>query len=63
MKRRSGKLDHTPKRHFAALEAVCKIRPAGRSRVAESGVREGIFTIMSGKEEASCDLPAVVAAD
>ncbi len=63
MKRRSGKLDHTPKRRFAALEAVCKILPAGRSRVAERGVREGILTIISGKEEASCDLPAVVAAE
>ena len=63
MKRRSGKLGHTPKRVFVALEAVCKIWPAGLLRVADRGVREGILTIMSGKEESSCDLPAVVAAE
>lgn len=39
----------------AVLEAVCDIWPAGRLRVADRGVREGILSIMSGQPRASGD--------
>lgn len=33
----------------AVLEAVCRMWPAGRLRVADRGVREGILSVMSGQ--------------
>ena len=37
----------------AVLEAVCNIWPAGRLRVADRGVREGILSVMSGQPRVS----------
>ncbi len=37
----------------AVLEAVCNIWPAGRLRVADRGVREGILNVMSGQPRVS----------
>ena len=39
----------------AVLEAVCNIWPAGRLRVADRGVREGILSVMSGQPRVSGD--------
>ena len=38
----------------AVLEAVCRLWPAGRLRVADRGVREGILSVMAGQPQASC---------
>ena len=38
----------------AVLEAVCRLWPAGRLRVADRGVREGILSVMAGQPKASC---------
>lgn len=37
----------------AVLEAVCRLWPAGRLRVADRGVREGILSVMSGHTQVS----------
>ena len=37
----------------AVLQAVCRIWPAGRLRVADRGVREGILQVMMGQPKAS----------
>ena len=37
----------------AVLEAVCRLWPAGRLRVADRGVREGILSVMSGQIQVS----------
>jgi exopolyphosphatase/guanosine-5'-triphosphate,3'-diphosphate pyrophosphatase len=39
----------------AVLEAVCRLWPAGRLRVADRGVREGILSVMTGQPRATCD--------
>ena len=39
----------------AVLEAVCNIWPAGRLRVADRGVREGILSVRSGQPRVSGD--------
>ena len=39
----------------AVLEAVCSMWPAGRLRVADRGVREGILSVMSGQRKARSD--------
>ena len=39
----------------AVLEAACNIWPAGRLRVADRGVREGILSVMSGQPRVSGD--------
>ena len=39
----------------AVLEAVCRLWPAGRLRVADRGVREGILCVMAGQTRATCD--------
>ena len=38
----------------AVLEAVCRLWPAGKLRVADRGVREGILSVMAGQPQASC---------
>ncbi|MGZ0247762.1 MAG: hypothetical protein ACKVH1_17695, partial [Alphaproteobacteria bacterium] len=38
----------------AVLEAVCRLWPTGRLRVADRGVREGILSVMAGLPQASC---------
>ena len=47
----------------AVLEAVCRMWPAGRLRVADRGVREGILSVMSGQPKASCDGATAFAAE
>ena len=47
----------------AVLEAVCRIWPAGRLRVADRGVREGILSVMAGQTKASCDGATAFAAE
>ncbi|PPR09814.1 MAG: Exopolyphosphatase [Alphaproteobacteria bacterium MarineAlpha11_Bin1] len=47
----------------AVLEAVCRIWPAGRLRVADRGVREGLLSVMSGQSKATCDGAATFAAE
>jgi exopolyphosphatase/guanosine-5'-triphosphate,3'-diphosphate pyrophosphatase len=39
----------------AVLEAVCRLWPAGRLRVADRGVREGILSVMAGQPRATGD--------
>lgn len=43
----------------AVLEAVCRMWPAGRLRVADRGVREGILSVMAGQVPAVCPEAAV----
>ena len=45
------------------LEAVCRLWPAGRLRVADRGVREGLLSVMSGQPQATCDGATTFAAD
>ena len=46
----------------AVLEAVCRIWPAGRLRVADRGVREGILSVMAGQPPITyISAPAVAA--
>lgn len=45
----------------AVLEAVCRLWPAGRLRVADRGVREGILSVMAGQPQASCGATASAA--
>jgi exopolyphosphatase / guanosine-5'-triphosphate,3'-diphosphate pyrophosphatase len=47
----------------AVLEAVCKLWPAGRLRVADRGVREGILSVMAGQPQASCGSATASAAE
>lgn len=47
----------------AVLEAVCRMWPAGRMRVADRGVREGILSGMAGLEKPSRSQPAASAAE
>lgn len=47
----------------AVLEAVCRLWPAGRLRVADRGVREGILSVMAGQPQASCTAATVSAAE
>ena len=45
----------------AVLEAVCRTWPAGRLRVADRGVREGILSVMAGQRRALRDAAASAA--
>ena len=47
----------------AVLEAVCTLWPAGRLRVADRGVREGILSVMAGQPQASCTIATASAAE
>jgi exopolyphosphatase/guanosine-5'-triphosphate,3'-diphosphate pyrophosphatase len=47
----------------AVLQAVCRLWPAGRLRVADRGVREGILSVMSGQPKATCDGATAFAAE
>lgn len=47
----------------AVLEAVCRLWPAGRLRVADRGVREGILSVMAGRPQASCAISTSSAAE
>lgn len=47
----------------AVLEAVCRLWPAGRLRVADRGVREGILSVMAGQPQASCSGATASAAE
>ena len=47
----------------AVLEAVCRLWPAGRLRVADRGVREGILSVMAGQPKATCDGAIAFAAE
>ncbi|MEE2998138.1 MAG: Ppx/GppA phosphatase family protein [Pseudomonadota bacterium] len=47
----------------AVLQAVCRLWPAGRLRVADRGVREGILSVMSGQRKAMCDGATAFAAE
>lgn len=47
----------------AVLEAVCRLWPAGRLRVADRGVREGILSVMAGQPQASCGSTTASAAE
>lgn len=45
----------------AVLEAVCRIWPAGRLRVADRGVREGILSVMAGQKAITSEYPGLAA--
>jgi len=47
----------------AVLQAVCRLWPAGRLRVADRGVREGILSVMAGQPQAICSTATASAAE